>query len=102
LNTGSISSDSRVFQALFEPRDWSGQLLSFKINTTPGQNLGNLIMPAEWDARNLVPEANSRKIITYNGANGKPYGRPFRYSYISEAQQLLLKNELTLNYIRGD
>lgn len=102
LNSGSISDDSRVFQALFDPRDWSGQLLSYQINTTPGANLGNLKMPAEWDARNLIPEANSRKIITYNDANGKPYGRPFRYSDISGAQQVLLKNEATLNYIRGD
>jgi len=88
-----------VFQARFDSRDWSGQLLSFAINTTPGENLGNLIMPAEWDARTLIPEANDRKIITYDGASGKP----FRWSGISEEQQALLgDDENILNYLRGD
>lgn len=98
LNSGSISSTSRVFQARFDSRDWSGQLLSFAINTTPGENLGNLIMPAEWDARNLIPTANNRKIITYDGSSGKP----FRYLDINQAQRDSLKNEATLNYLRGD
>lgn len=99
LNSGSISSNSRVFQARFDSRDWSGQLLSFAINTTPGENLGNLIMPAEWDARTLIPEANDRKIITYDGSDGKP----FRWSGISEEQQALLgDDENILNYLRGD
>lgn len=98
LNSGSISNNSRVFQARFDSRDWSGQLLSFAINTTPGENLGNLIIPAEWDARNLIPEANDRKIITYDGSGGKP----FRYLDINQDQRDLLINEATLNYLRGD
>ncbi|AUZ86098.1 pilus assembly protein PilY [Methylophaga nitratireducenticrescens] len=99
LNSGSISSNSRVFQARFDSRDWSGQLLSFAINTTPGENLGNLIIPEEWDARNLIPTASNRKIITYDGTNGKP----FRLADISVEQQALLgDDEDTLNYLRGD
>lgn len=99
LNSGSVSSTSRIFQARFDSRDWSGQLLSFAINTTTGENLGNLIMPPEWDARTLIPAANSRKIITYDGANGKP----FRWADISLEQQALLEDDdKILNYIRGD
>lgn len=93
LNSGSISSDSRVYQARFNSEGWTGQLLALPINIADG-TLGSSV----WDARDLIPAANLRKIITYDGAQGQP----FRWANISNDQQALLISEGNLNYLRGD
>lgn len=93
LNSGSISSNSKVFQARFNSGDWTGQLLAFPINTSTGN-----LAATEWDARNLIPTATNRTILTFDGAQGQP----FRWANISNAQQALLNNdEAVLNYLRG-
>ncbi|WP_371413289.1 pilus assembly protein [Methylophaga sp. SB9B] len=98
LNSGSISSDSKVFQARFNSGDWTGQLLAFPIiDNSEDANFGELSSPAAWDARNLIPAANDRNIITFDGS----HGRPFRWDNISAEQKLLLNNEPTLEYLRG-
>lgn len=94
LNSGSISSDSKVFQARFNSGDWTGQLLAFPIDP----NNGNLL-PVAWDARGLIPAANLRTILTYDGSNGVP----FRWAEIDTDQKAQLdNNEAILNYLRGD
>lgn len=94
LNSGSISSESRVFQARFSSGDWSGQLLAFPISSSDGT-----LLPLEWDARDFIPAANNRTIITYDGSNGQP----FRWSEINSDQQaLLLDDPKILDYLRGD
>jgi type IV pilus assembly protein PilY1 len=99
LNSGSISTDSKVFQARFNSGDWTGQLLAFPIiNDSGNENFGNLSSPAAWDARNLIPAANDRRILTFDGTEG----RPFRWSSISTEQQALLISEANLNYLRGN
>ncbi|MDO8825283.1 pilus assembly protein [Methylophaga sp.] len=99
LNSGSISSDSLVFQARFNSGDWTGQLLAFPIIDDSGEaNFGELSSPAAWDARNSIPAANARIIITSNGSQGQP----FRWDNLSAEQRLLLNNdEPTLDYLRG-
>jgi PilC-like protein with beta-propeller domain len=95
LNSGSISGGSMLYQARFDSQDWSGQLLGFPIASD-----GSIPATASWDAGSLMPAAASRKIITFDGTDGKPFQWT---SGISVAQQALLNNDITvLNYLRGD
>jgi type IV pilus assembly protein PilY1 len=71
VNSGSISGDTRVFQARFKSGDWTGELLSFPVNTD-----GSLAA-AEWNAQDNVPAATDRVIITTN-LNSKA-AVPFRW-----------------------
>ena len=61
VNSGSISSDTRVYQAKFNSGDWSGQLLSFPVAMD-----GTLATPEEWDAGKVIPAPDSSQIITVN------------------------------------
>ena len=72
VNTGSISSDTRVYQAKFKSGDWTGELLSFPVNTD-----GTLGSAAEWNAKDHVPVPASRTIITYNTNSSAAV--PFRW-----------------------
>lgn len=93
LNSGSVSSDSKIYQARFDSGDWSGQLLAYNINTDA--TLGNVA----WDAGTLIPSADQRIIATHNGSAGIP----FRWASISNSQKnKLADNSAILNYLRGD
>ena len=92
LNSGSVSGDSKIYQARFDSGDWSGQLLAFSINDDA--TLGGVA----WDAGTLIPAANDRVIATYDGNSGQP----FRWASISASQQTQLGSQSILNYIRGD
>ena len=73
LNSTSISSGSRAFQARFSSGDWSGQLLDFTLgaNGTPGAVV--------WDAAQVLNtiSPSSRTILTYKPSTGK--GIAFRW-----------------------
>ena len=105
VNTGSISSDTRVYQAKFNSGDWHGQLLSFPVNTADGS-----LMPAEWDASLKLngQTPTSRVIITNNSDIAASAGVPFRWASISSTRQAALqptsdgRGSLRLDYIRGD
>jgi len=64
LNSGSIQTDSRLFQAKFNTGDWSGQLQAFPINSATGEiglplwDAGARVNAQDWDA--------GRKILSYN------------------------------------
>ncbi|RKZ83848.1 MAG: pilus assembly protein PilY, partial [Gammaproteobacteria bacterium] len=92
LNSGTVSGSSKVYQARFDSGDWSGQLFAFPVNADG--TLGGLL----WDAASLIPAANSRTIVTYDGSDGQP----FRWGDISAAQQTLLGSQAILDYLRGD
>ena len=65
LNSGSIQTDSRLFQAKFNTGDWSGQLQSFSINTTTGA----IAATSNWDAADTVNAQNwdtGRRILSWN------------------------------------
>jgi type IV pilus assembly protein PilY1 len=98
VNSGTISSDTRLFQAKFDSRDWSGQLLAFGINSDG--SLG----AQDWDASTQLPAANSRAIITVN-STGTPV--PFRWASLDATRQGQIDADATigaarLNYLRGD
>lgn len=91
LNSGSVSGDSKIYQARFDSGDWSGQLLAYNINNDA--TLGGIA----WDAGTLIPPANDRVIATYDGNSGQP----FRWASIAASQQAKLGNQSILNYLRG-
>lgn len=99
VNSGSISSETRVFQAKFNSGTWTGQLLSFPVNTDG--TLGG----QEWDAATVLPAAGSRKITTVN-TNGA--GVPFQWASLDATRKTQLdpssdgRGAQRLQYLRGD
>ena len=74
LNTGTLSTNSVVYQARFSSGDWSGQLLAFPIKAdgTLGTSL--------WDAGQVINSQNfnsGRTILTIKPSTGK--GVAFRW-----------------------
>ncbi len=75
LNSGSIQTNSRLFQAKFNTGDWSGQLQAFPIDPSTGA-----IGAALWDGGAMINAQDwntGRTIITYNAASSR--GVPFRW-----------------------
>ncbi|MGH8250597.1 MAG: pilus assembly protein [Steroidobacteraceae bacterium] len=106
VNSGSISSETRVYQAKFNSGNWSGQLLSFDV-----EDDGSLATAEEWDAARNVPTPDSRTIITVN-SNGTT-AVPFRLLNSPAGIDTTRRNQLKqaaepntirqprLNYLRG-
>ncbi len=109
LNSASLSTDTRIFQARFNSGESSGQLRSIPID--PDGNIGSVL----WDAGEVLKTqaggggwSTNREIITANG----PTGVAFRWANLSLGQQDALNKDgsgLTdgfgperLDYLRGD
>jgi type IV pilus assembly protein PilY1 len=111
-NSTNLQINSRIFQAKFSSADWSGQLLSYIINTS-----GVLTTTAEWDAGVIINTQNpitERTIIT----KGATDGVAFSYANLTgptttanTQMSLLDKNALGVTdncgservaYLRGD
>jgi type IV pilus assembly protein PilY1 len=100
VNSGSISSTTRVYQARFDTRDWTGQLLAFGVDGTTGAvNTSPL-----WDASTQLPAATTRNVITRNTV-GTPV--PFRWASLDATQRAALDpttatQQVLVDYLRGD
>ncbi len=101
VNAGSISSDTRLFQARFNSGEWSGELLAYPVQTDG--TLGAL----DWDASELIPAPGTRAIISVNN-NGTAV--PFRWTSLDATRQGQLDpafnplnplGSLRLDYLRG-
>jgi type IV pilus assembly protein PilY1 len=111
-NSTNLQINSRIFQAKFSSADWSGQLLSYVINTS-----GVLTTSPEWDAGVIINGQNpltGRTVITKGASDGVP----FAYANLSgptttagTQMNLLDKNALgvtdncgpeRVSYLRGD
>lgn len=121
LNSGSLSSDTGVYQARFDSGDWSGELLFLPVSdgtassACPGVALGNLCA-SRWNAGNKLDALNwntGRVMLTQN-ADTKT-GVPFRWNSLTNGQQAFIKRNRTggnnygsydgkriLDYLRGD
>jgi len=102
VNSGSVSSTTRVYEGSFDTSSWGGHLYAFQINTNDTLNPA-----AAWDAAQKFPVPTSRNILTTGGTSGG--GIPFQWVSLNGAQQGLLQNTDTvaigqarLNYLRGD
>lgn len=82
VSSGFLGSETKIFQAIFNPQGWSGQLLAYDIDQNNGNVLrnGGATLGARWDAAIVLKNQNydsGRKIISYNYSSGK--GVPFRW-----------------------
>ena len=66
LNSSTISSQTRVYQAQFNTAYWSGDLIAYPVNTATGA----ISTTPSWNAEALVPAWNSRYIFTRRGTTG--------------------------------
>ncbi len=107
VNSGSISDESRVYQAVFNSRGWTGDLLAFQIDPDDGSLIGMPNNP-EWRAAEKMPAHGSRSIFTIDSTGA---GIAFNWTAVSaDATRLLQLDpntgsplaEATLNYLRGD
>ena len=102
VNSGSISSDSRVYQARFNSANWTGELLSYQVNSDG--SLTDPDDPGNWEAGKKIPASGLRQIITTN-SNGAAV--PFAWSNLDSTRRGQLHANTTvaqdkLNYLRGD
>lgn len=114
VNSGSISTLSRVYQAKFNSSNWTGELISYSVNTTTGA----LNTTPEWVAgpskppiHNVpLPAASARKIITLNSNGAKV---PFLWANIDATRKQQLDDatvapfdatlqQKRLDFLRGD
>ncbi len=108
LNSGSIGSDTHLYQAKFNSGDWTGQLLAFPVNTD-----GSLASYV-WDAAVQITAQDfdtGREIISLDPLTG--LGIPFRFASLNAAQQAALDlnpstaladglGDERVDYVRGD
>ena len=79
LNSGSLGSDTRLYQAKFDPSDWTGNLVAYPVDAN-----GTVVVAPTWEARDKMKAQNwdtQRKILTYKpsaalGARGVPFRWP--------------------------
>lgn len=94
LNSGSLGSNTNVFQARFYSGDWSGQLLSYKIDAD-----GSIAKVPTWDAGEKLDgqQPDSRVIVTFRpGDDGAGTGVKFRFpaDYTNPGDQELSSTQL--------
>lgn len=104
-NSTRLDTDTLVYQARFDSRDWSGELLAFSLNED-----GTLVTPEKWDAGKLIPAPSSRNIFTLNDATSN--GVAFTWSNLSSTQKLALNTNIDgvvdgsgsarVSWLRGD
>ncbi|BBB31300.1 pilus assembly protein [Neptunomonas japonica] len=103
-STGRIQTGSSVYQARYNSSNWSGEFLSFEIDTTVGSTYGQVKTTgsatngAVFDAGKKIPAWNSRVIVTNKAA-----GIAFDWSQFSAAEKTSYFNgqEAMLQYLRG-
>lgn len=105
LNSGFISADTRVYQALFNGADWSGDVKSIPIlaGGIPDPDQANTISASE-----QLPSYSNRIMLTNNGM----IGVAFRWGSLSDSQKVALDPNAIiapsslgndrLKYLRGD
>ncbi len=103
VNSGSINSETRVFQARFRSATWSGELLSYGVNRD-----GTLDNSRFWNAAAQLPLPDSRRIVTVNSDGSTAV--PFRWANLDPTRRAQLNStdppaELRgadrLGYLRG-
>ncbi len=92
-NSTSISSDTQVFQSIFNTTSWSGNLLAYPVST---EGVGTT---PNWQAANTIPDSADRNIFTIS--NNVPV--EFKWNdALSVADKALLVNEDIVEFLRGD
>ena len=83
FNTGSLSTNSEVYLALFNSEQWNGDLLAFQLDP----NSGAIDPTPQWSAANRLRTrdltTSPRTILTSNGSDGIP----LRWPVLTTAQK---------------
>lgn len=99
VNSGTINEETRIYQALFTTGDWSGDLVSYPVQTDGS------VGAAEWNAATRVPAAVDRVIFTVN-SDGSAV--PFSWAGLDATRKAQLdpnadsRGEDRLEHLRGD
>lgn len=91
-NSTSISTETHVFQSVFNSANWSGNLIALRVTAT------GVSGTPTWQASDRLPTWSARKIFTVSGGSKVP----FEYSRLSAASQTALGSATVVNYLRGD
>jgi len=92
-NATRVTADSRLYQASFETRDWTGRLRAAKVDNT-----GVLPGALKWEA--TIPAAEQRRVFSSNSTTS---GVEFTWQALGAAgMQALIGDAETLDYLRGD
>jgi type IV pilus assembly protein PilY1 len=90
-NSTAITTDTQVFQSLFNTAVWSGNLLAY-----PVSDAGVGVTP-NWQAADTIPLPNMRRIYTVTGGGAQE----FIWGNLSAADKSVLVSEEVVNYLRG-
>ncbi len=82
-NSTSIETGSLVYQATFDSRDWSGNLVAYPVG------YGGVVGASIWEAASMLPAPASRNIFTINGSSGVD----FNWGALSGVQQAFLNTD---------
>lgn len=104
-NSTSLRTGTVLYQAIFNPSNWTGDLIAYSVNSTTGD------LTKAWQASTYMTSStfdwDGRAVITSHSSTRS--GVPFRWTNISSAQQSQIQASDTaaiaqnrLNYIRGD
>lgn len=100
-NSTRLQTDNRIYQAVFESRFWSGELISYAFSpyaSVPDDRMQELWRVPSNDVP--LPSWSDRNIITYLGSGTTP----FVWTNFSPEQQdnWFDNNQPLFNYLRGD
>lgn len=94
LDAGSISDDTKLYQARFDGTNWTGDLLAFSLGSD-----GSLPASPDWNAADLIPAYNLRNIYTRDDSTGVAFTWP---NLTATQKAALLDDSTLLDFIRGD
>lgn len=97
-NSTRLDTNTVIYQAKFNSADWTGQLLSFTINSD-----GSIAPTSSWDAgTNLTTQGiSNRSVFSYNPSLSGNKGITFAHTNLNTSQQALLTSA-QVDYLRGD
>lgn len=72
VNSGAISTTTRIYQAKFDTETWTGQLFAYGLGPDGKLDTSTPV----WEAHKVIPAPNSRKIYTLNTDNSKVEFKP--------------------------
>lgn len=107
-NSTRLDANTKIYQARFNTANWDGQFRAFAIDSN-----GAVASSPAWDAADLIPDAATRKVYSYNPDTDA--GIEFKYASpatLSTAQLAALNKDVNdtvdslgtdrINYLRGD
>lgn len=83
FNSGSLSTNSEVYLALFNSEQWNGDLMAFDLDPATGDINASPNWSAGYRLKTRDLSVNSRTILTYDGSDGIA----FQWSELTSAQK---------------